>query len=70
MSLSIDKNQSPKTDVRGWNSLLKKKKNEETLFKQTYMHAIPIHIDWYDILKKKSELVNSYFKFIPMKSYI
>ena len=52
MSLSIDKNQSPEIDVRGRSSLKKKKKKEETLFNQTYMHALPIHIDWYDILKK------------------
>ena len=72
MSLSIDKNQSPEIDVRGWSSLKKRKEKEETLFNQTYMHALPIHIDWYDILKKKKKcgLVNSYFKFIPMKCYI
>lgn len=53
MSLSIDKNQSLEIDVRGRSSLKKRKKRkEETLFKQTYMHALPIHIDWYDILKK------------------
>lgn len=52
MSLSIDKNQSPEIDVRGRSSLKKEKEKEETLFNQTYMHALPIHIDWYDILKK------------------
>ena len=55
MSLSIDKNQSPEIDVRGRSSLKKRKEKEETLFNQTYMHALPIHIDWYDILKKKKK---------------